>query len=84
MTATRTVRPRHTAALAARLRAANVPVQERVYRGLDHKDTLLALSVTFRSKAPELAEMSSFLMHQAAGRIQYTWTGPVAPAKLQP
>lgn len=79
-----TVRPRHTAALAARLRAANVPVQEKVYRGLDHKDTLLALSVTFRSKAPELAEMSSFLMRQAAGRTQYTMTGPVTPAKLQP
>lgn len=79
-----TVRPRHTASLAARLRAANVPVQERVYRGLDHKDTLLALSVTFRSKAPELSEMSSFLMRQAAGRTQYTMTDPARPAKLQP
>lgn len=67
-----TVRPRHTAHLAERLRAANVPVQERIYRGLDHRDTLLALSVTFRSKAPELAEMSSFLMRQAAGRTQFT------------
>lgn len=79
-----TVRPRHTASLAARLRAANVPVQERVYRGLDHKDTLLALSVTFRSKAPELAEMSSFLMRQAAGRTQYTMSEPGLPVKLQP
>ncbi|MDF2601366.1 MAG: Alpha/beta hydrolase fold-3 domain protein, partial [Methylobacterium brachiatum] len=34
--------------------------------------TLLALSVTFRSKAPELAEMAAFLMRQAAGRSQYT------------
>jgi acetyl esterase/lipase len=66
------VRPRNTASLAKRLRAANVPVQERVYQGLDHRDTLLALSVTFRSKAPELAEMSSFLMRQAAGRTQFT------------
>lgn len=79
-----TVKPRHTASLAARLRAANVPVQERVYRGLDHKDTLLALSVTFRSKAPELAEMSSFLMRQAAGRAQYTMTDPALAVKLQP
>ncbi|MCJ2024821.1 alpha/beta hydrolase [Methylobacterium sp. J-067] len=79
-----TVKPRHTAALAARLRAANVPVQERVYRGLDHKDTVLALSVTFRSKAPELAEMSSFLMRQAAGRTQYTMTDPARAVKLQP
>jgi acetyl esterase/lipase len=66
------VRPRNTASLAKRLRAANVPVQERIYQGLDHRDTLLALSVTFRSKAPELAEMSSFLMRQAAGRTQFT------------
>ena len=66
------VKPRHTVSLAAKLRAAHVPVQERVYPGLDHKDTLLALSVTFRSKAPELAEMASFLMRQAAGRSQYT------------
>ena len=79
-----TVLPRHTAALATRLRAANVPVQERVYRGLDHKDTVLALSVTFRSKAPELAEMSSFLMRQAAGRTQYTMTDPALTVKLQP
>ncbi|AYO82628.1 alpha/beta hydrolase [Methylobacterium brachiatum] len=66
------VKPRHTVSLAAKLRAAHVPVQERVYAGLDHKDTLLALSVTFRSKAPELAEMAAFLMRQAAGRSQYT------------
>ncbi|GJE38803.1 alpha/beta hydrolase [Methylobacterium persicinum] len=80
-----TVKPRHTARLAERLRAANVPVQERVYTGLDHKDTLLALSVTFRSKAPELAEMSSFLMRQAAGRTQFTMRAPNAhSAKFQP
>ena len=56
-----TVRPSNTRSLAARLRAARVPVQERIYAGLDHADTLLALSVTFRSKAPELAEMAAFL-----------------------
>ncbi|GJE11207.1 MULTISPECIES: alpha/beta hydrolase [Methylobacterium] len=66
------VKPRHTASLAAKLRAEHVPVQERIYPGLDHKDTLLALSVTFRSKAPELAEMASFLMRQSSGRSQYT------------
>lgn len=66
------VRPRNTVSLAQRLRAAHVPVQERIYAGLDHKDTLLALSVTFRSKAPELAEMASFLMRQAGGHAQLT------------
>lgn len=66
-----TVRPRNTASLAERLRAARVPVQERVYPGLDHADTLLSLSVTFRRKAPVLAEMSAFL-HQHAGARRLT------------
>ncbi|MBE7198702.1 MAG: alpha/beta hydrolase [Parafilimonas terrae] len=83
--ADKTVKPRHTASLAARLRAANVPVQERIYKGLDHHDTLLALSVTFRSKAPELAEMSAFLMQQAAGRTQVTMgLGDRQVVKFQP
>ncbi|MEQ4598291.1 MAG: alpha/beta hydrolase [Methylobacteriaceae bacterium] len=65
------VRPRNTASLAARLRDARVPVQERVYEGLDHADTLLSLSVSFRRKAPVLAEMSAFL-HQHAGARRLT------------
>lgn len=56
-----TVRPRNTISLAARLRRAGVAVQERVYPGLDHRDTLLALTVLFRAKAPILDEMSAFL-----------------------
>ncbi|WP_336485558.1 alpha/beta hydrolase [Methylobacterium nigriterrae] len=64
------VRPRNTQSLAAKLRAARVPVQERIYPGLDHSDTLLALSVTFRSKAPALAEMAAFLQGQANPRVQ--------------
>ena len=65
------VKPRNTASLAERLRTARVPVQERVYEGLDHSDTLLALSVSFRRKAPVLAEMSAFL-HQHAGARRLT------------
>jgi acetyl esterase/lipase len=61
------VRPSNTRSLAARLREARVPVQERVYPGLDHSDTLLALSVTFRSKAPVLAEMAAFLRQYSGG-----------------
>lgn len=48
-----------------------MPVQERVYEGLDHADTLLSLSVSFRRKAPVLAEMSAFL-HQHAGARRLT------------
>ncbi|MGU3359729.1 alpha/beta hydrolase [Methylobacterium sp. M6A4_1b] len=65
-----TVTPSNTRNLAARLRAVRVPVQERIYAGLDHADTLLALSVTFRAKAPELAEMAAFLRQNAGDRPQ--------------
>ncbi|KQO87378.1 alpha/beta hydrolase [Methylobacterium sp. Leaf92] len=68
------VRPRNTASLAARLRDARVPVQERVYEGLDHADTLLSLSVSFRRKAPVLAEMSAFLHQHASARRLTTLT----------
>ncbi|MCE4222365.1 alpha/beta hydrolase [Methylobacterium sp. C25] len=67
--ADKTVRPANTRNLAARLRDMRVGVQERIYPGLDHADTLLALSITFRSKAPELSEMAAFL-HQHAERRQ--------------
>jgi acetyl esterase/lipase len=56
------VRPRNTASLAARLRAAGARVEERIYPGLDHTDTLLALSVLFRDKAPVLRDMTAFLV----------------------
>lgn len=59
-----TVRPKNTIALAAKLRMSGVAVSERLYPGLDHKDTLLALSVPFRGKAPILADASEFLLAQ--------------------
>ena len=55
------VRPRNTLSLAARLRAVGGRVEEKVYAGLDHTDTLLALSVLFRGKAPVLRELTAFL-----------------------
>jgi acetyl esterase/lipase len=62
------VRPRNTASLAAKLRQAGGRVEERVYPGLDHADTLLALSVLFRGKAPVLAELAAFLLAEAGAR----------------
>ena len=62
-----TVRPRNTVSLADKLKAAGVAVEDHVYPGLDHKDTLLALSRPFRDKAPELAELAAFL-HRAMDR----------------
>jgi acetyl esterase/lipase len=56
-----TVKPRNTAALAAALRARGGAVDERHYAGLNHADTVLALSKPLRGKAPVLAEMTAFL-----------------------
>ena len=56
-----TVKPRNTVALAAALRSKGVAVDERHYAGLDHADTVLALSKPLRGKAPVLAEMVGFL-----------------------
>lgn len=56
-----TVRPRNTQRLAAKLRDAGVPVEERLYAGLDHKDVVLALTRTFRRKAEVRADVARFL-----------------------
>ena len=61
-----TVKPRNTERLAAKLRGAGVPVEEHLYEGLDHKDVVLALTRTFRGKAPVRAEMVRFL-HSRVG-----------------
>jgi len=53
--------PRNTVKLAARLRAAGVTVEERHYPGVDHIRMVLALSRPFRSRAPVLDEMTTFL-----------------------
>ena len=48
--------------LAAALRAAGDVVEAKIYPGLTHADTVLALSPVFRRKAPILADMTAFLM----------------------
>lgn len=60
------VYPRNTVKLAAMLRDAGVTVEEQHYRGIDHVRMVLALSRTFRSRAPVLEEMTTFL-HAHAG-----------------
>ena len=61
-----TVKPRNTVALAAKLKAAGVAVEAHLYDGLDHKDVVLALTRTFRGKAPVRADMTRFL-HSRVG-----------------
>jgi acetyl esterase/lipase len=60
------VYPRNTRKLAARLREAGVPVEERRYEGIDHVRMVLALSRLFRRRAPVLDDMTAFLLAQAA------------------
>ena len=56
-----TVYPRNTRKLASALRQAGGKVEERHYPGLDHADTVLALSRPFRAKTNLLGEMTAFL-----------------------
>jgi len=67
-----TVKPRNTKALAAALRAQGVAVEERHYGGLNHADTVLALSRPLRGKAPVLSEMVGFLEAQVADPLAPT------------
>lgn len=57
--------PKNTIALAARLRAAGVDVEERHYPGVDHVRMVLALSRPLRGRAPVLDEMTAFLARHA-------------------
>lgn len=57
----RTVRPRNSRALAARLRAGGVPVDLRSYPKLGHVGVLVALARPFRGKAPALQDVSRFV-----------------------
>ena len=57
--------PKNTIALAQRLRAAGVEVEERHYPGVDHVRMVLALSRPLRGRAPVLDEMTGFLRRHA-------------------
>ncbi|MBW8815411.1 MAG: alpha/beta hydrolase [Caulobacterales bacterium] len=58
--------PKNTVALAAKLRAAGVDVEERHYEGVDHVRMVLALSRPLRGRAPVLDEMTDFLRRHAS------------------
>jgi acetyl esterase/lipase len=57
------VRPKNAINLAAKLHALGAPVELKNYKGLGHKETVMALSVPFRDKAPVLADSLAFLQH---------------------
>jgi acetyl esterase/lipase len=56
-----TVLPKNTQGLAARLRAAGAPVTVKVYEGLGHADTALALTPLFRWRASLFDDVVGFL-----------------------
>jgi acetyl esterase/lipase len=55
------VRPRNSQALAAKLRASGVAVDERAYAKLGHIGILLALARPFRGRAPVLDDVAGFV-----------------------
>lgn len=55
------VRPRNSEALAARLRAGGVAVEQHAYPGLGHVGILLALARPFRGRGPVLDDVSRFI-----------------------
>ena len=59
-----TVRPRNSSNLAAALTALGVPVTLRLYPNLQHGDTVAALSVLARNRAPVLADIAQFIAHR--------------------
>ena len=56
-----TVRPKNSINFAAALRAAGVPVTLKLYPDLVHADTVAALSLPARRRAPTLADVAAFL-----------------------
>jgi acetyl esterase/lipase len=58
------VRPRQTALLAERLRAAGVAAETRLYPGLGHVGVMTAIARPLRGKAPVLDDVATF-----AGRV---------------
>lgn len=61
----RTVAPRHTRDLAARLQAAGVPVETRVYPKVSHVGIVAALGPLFGGRGPVLRELTTFLRARA-------------------
>ncbi len=59
------VSPQNTIALGRKLEQAGATVEVKLYPGLHHPDTALALSRLFRGKAPVLDDMTAFLMTHA-------------------
>jgi dipeptidyl aminopeptidase/acylaminoacyl peptidase len=56
-----TVRPKNSRNLASALGALGVPVTLKLYPKLAHADTVAALTVLLRGRAPTLADIRAFV-----------------------
>lgn len=63
------VQPRNATALGKALARAGRPVEVKIYPGLGHADTVLALSRLFRGRAPVLSDMAAFLHAHTQGPV---------------
>jgi acetyl esterase/lipase len=64
-----TVRPRNTAALAARVRANGGRMESKIYSGIGHIGLVIAIAPIFQGKAPVLDDVESFIQaHRLGGR----------------
>ena len=54
------VRPKNTRALAAAMTSIGVAAESRLYPGVDHAGTLLAISRPYRAKAPVINDVLAF------------------------
>jgi acetyl esterase/lipase len=57
----KTVLPRNTVRLAAKVRAAGGPVTERIYPDIAHVGMVIAIAPLFRGKAPVLRDVLDFI-----------------------
>ncbi len=55
-----TVHAEDTLLMSARLRELGVPVERKLYEGLNHADLIATFSPLFRNKAPVLADVAGF------------------------
>jgi dipeptidyl aminopeptidase/acylaminoacyl peptidase len=60
------VAPKNSINLAAALRALGVPVTLELYPGLSHADTVAALSIPRRGRAPVLENIKTFVAKRPA------------------
>lgn len=74
------VRVTNTEALAAALRAQDVPVETRIYDGRDHTDMLAALSLPGRRRAPVRQDIARFLRSlEGGGSSPAVGAAPASP-----